>query len=508
MSFPLGPAVFLSCAVAVLVTKFLKNRGRHPLPPGPRGLPLIGNALQLPVDHEWFTFAKWGKLYGGVVYVSAFGRPLIILNSTKAITDLLEKRSGIYSDRPVLPMAGEMVGYRDSVPLCPYGARHRESRKLMHGGLALSKMEELFPVQEQKMRDFLHSLLTAPEKLPLHIRQVVAAIVFQISHGYTVRDDNDPLVELAERATLEFSLATAPGAFVVDLLPVLQYIPDWFPGAGFKKTAKAWRQTAIRLKDDPYEHIKEQVEKGVAVPSFTTSLVERNANPTPEEEDIYKWASAGFYSGGADTSVSAISSFFLAMVLHPDVQRKARDELIRVVGSGRLPTFKDRDRLPYINALLKEVLRWNPVAPLALPHRLIQDDVYEGYHLPAGSIVFANTWGIFKDPDLYPSPDEFKPERYLSSDSGAVPDPRSFAFGYGRRICPGQHLADATLYLTIVSTLFLYEITNATDKKTGLPIIPVPNYKAGVICHPEEYECLIKPVYSEAETLTLLRKGL
>lgn len=506
MSLPLGLTVLLSCAVAVLVTRIFKNRGRSPLPPGPTGLPLIGNALQLPTHHEWFKFAEWGKTYGGVVHVSAFGQPLIILNSTNAITDLLEKRSGIYSDRPILPMAGEMIGYRDSVPLCPYGARHRESRKLMHTGLAQHKMVDLHPIQEQKMRDFLHSLLLAPEKLPLHIRRVVASIVFQVSHGYTVRGDEDPLVELAERATLEFSLASAPGAFLVDVLPILRYIPDWFPGAGFKKTAKAWRQTAITLRDEPYEEVKKQVAKGVAVPSFTSSLVERNPHPTPEEEDIYKWVSTGFYSGGADTTVSAISSFFLAMVLYPKVQKKAREELISVVGRSRLPNFKDRERLPYIEALLSEVLRWNPVAPLALPHRVIQDDIYEGFYIPEGSIVFANTWGIFKDPDLFPSPDEFKPERYLSSGSESVPDPRSFAFGYGRRICPGQYLADASLYLTVATTLSLFEITNAVDKKTGLPIVPAPNYKAGIICHPEEFECLIKPLYAQAEILAQLGK--
>ncbi|KAG5651973.1 hypothetical protein H0H81_006747 [Sphagnurus paluster] len=398
-------------------------------------------------------------------------------------------------------MAGELVGYRDSVPLCPYGARHRESRKLMHTYLAPSKMEGLSPMQEQKMRDFLHGLFTAPDKLPMHIRRVVAAIVFQVSHGYTVVDDEDSLVALAEKATLEFSLASAPGAFFVDFLPALRYLPDWFPGAGFKKTAKAWRQTAEVLVNEPYDKVKEQVANGTAIPSFTTSLVEMNASPTPEEEDIYKWASTGFYSGGADTTVSAISSFFLAMVLYPDVQTKAREEIIKVVGRDRLPNFSDREKLPYIEALLKEVLRWNPVAPLALPHKLIQDDVYDGYYLPAGSIVFANTWGIFKDPDLYSSPEEFQPERYLSS---SVPDPRSFAFGYGRRVCPGQYLADGSLYLAIATTLSLFEITNAVDKKTGQPIVPVPNYKAGVICHPEEYECLIKPLYSDADTLSHL----
>jgi len=250
--------------------------------------------------------------------------------------------------------------------------------------------------------------------------------------------------------------------------------------------------------------VKEQVTQGVAVPSFTSALIENNPNPTPEEEDIYKWASTGFYSAGADTTVSAISSFFLAMVLYPDVQKKAREEIDRVVGSKCLPSFADRPNLPYVEALLKEVLRWNTVAPLALPHRSIQDDIYDGYFIPAGSILFANTWGIFRDPELFTAPEVFRPERFLVDNAL---DPRSFAFGYGRRICPGQHLADSSLYLTVVSTLSLFEITNAIDKETGLPIVPLPNYKPGVICHPEAFECLIKPRYSDADILAQLGKA-
>ena len=80
------------------------------------------------------------------------------------------------------------------------------------------------------------------------------------------------------------------------------------------------------------------------------------------------------------------------MVMHPDMQRKAQEELDRVVGGDRMPTFEDRDSLPYLNALLKEVLRWHPVAPLAAPHRSTTDDEYNGYFIPAGTIVYPNLW--------------------------------------------------------------------------------------------------------------------
>ena len=86
--------------------------------------------------------------------------------------------------------------------------------------------------------------------------------------------------------------------------------------------------------------------------------------------------------------------FMLAMVLYPDAQKKAQEEIDRVIGNDRLPCFDDRDNLPYVDAIVKEVLRWHPVGPMGLPHSTTEDDTYEGYHIPKGSLVIANIWCV------------------------------------------------------------------------------------------------------------------
>jgi cytochrome P450 len=113
---------------------------------------------------------------------------------------------------------------------------------------------------------------------------------------------------------------------------------------------------------------------------------------TPEKEQNTKWTATSVYGGGIDTSVSSLCSFFLAMTIFPNVLRKAQEEIDRVVGRDRLPTFKDRPRLPFINAVQLEMLRWGPIGPLNIPHALTEDDVYDGYLIPKGSIVVANLW--------------------------------------------------------------------------------------------------------------------
>ena len=136
------------------------------------------------------------------------------------------------------------------------------------------------------------------------------------------------------------------------------------------------------------------------------------------------------------------------MLLHPEVQEKAHKEIDEVVGRDRLPGFQDRDRLPYINAICSELLRWMPPTPLALPRFLLEDDEYNGYFLPKGTMFITNAWcvfsdvlsyrcaerhyrGLLHDPERYPAPDKFDPERYLKPEPEQ--DPRLIAFGYGRR---------------------------------------------------------------------------
>ena len=89
---------------------------------------------------------------------------------------------------------------------------------------------------------------------------------------------------------------------------------------------------------------------------------------------------------------SMLQTFFLAMSLEPEVQRKAQAELDRVVSADRLPDYGDLDKLPYIKAIVMETMRKTPVAPLSVPHSVKEDDEYEGWIVPKGSVVVANIW--------------------------------------------------------------------------------------------------------------------
>ncbi|KAJ8590892.1 cytochrome P450 [Rhizopogon salebrosus TDB-379] len=480
----------LAAAGVYVVKQLFTKKNPAPYPPGPQRLPIIGNILDMPRLKPWLTFTEWGKNYGGISHVEVLGQHMIVLNSSKTAIEMLDKKSFVYSDRPVLPMGGELVGWKNALVLLPYGDRLREYRKNFHRVIGSRAALSIYhPTLEIETHRFLKRVLAKPDQLQSHVRHTAGAIILRISHGYEVKENNDPFVDLADRATYQFSCSTATGAFMVDIIPSLAKVPEWFPGAGFKRIAREWHETLEEMVSAPYKLVKDQMAAGIAPKSFTSDLLE-GRTLSAEEDHVVKWSAASMYAGGADTTVSSIYSFFLAMTLSPDIQKKAQAEIDAVVGPDRLPSFADRHSLPYTEALVKEIHRWHVVGPVGA-RRVTEDDIHDGYYIPKGSLIIPNIWFMLNDPQTYANPLEFNPERFLSKD-GKEPetDPRTLCFGFGRRICPGLHLADASVWLSAVMALAVFNISKVVEN--GVEITPEVDPSSGTISHPKPFKCFIE----------------
>ncbi|PFH46689.1 hypothetical protein AMATHDRAFT_69284 [Amanita thiersii Skay4041] len=490
-------------AATYLVYRRFKQNKNGLLPPGPKGIPIVGNVADMPTEKDWLTYAEWGRKYGGICSVTLLGQPMMIVNSAE-IMEELDRKGSIYSDRPRLEMGGELVGYSETLVLIPYGARFRTYRKhfaRMIGGI--SNVEKLHGMLEGKVRQFLRHILATPDNLLPHLRTLTGGIILQLTYGIEVQENKDPFVELIENANANFNAATIPGAFVVDFFPSLRDLPEWLPGMGFMETARKWLKDTVDMVEIPYAYTKQQMAAGNAPPSFVSTLLEHEDSLSPEDIRDIKYTASSLYGGGADTTVSAEYAFFLAMVLNPDIQKKAQEEIDAVIGRNRLPTLADRSQLPYVNAIVMEVLRWNSVAPTGVPHRAIQDGVVGGFFIPKGSLIVVNLWNMLHDPTIYPEPFSFRPERHIPSADGTTPaqrDPRTICFGFGRRVCPGMFLAEASLFLTVASSLALFSISKAVEN--GVEITPVHENTSGTISYPKPFKCAIKP--RSSQTLSLL----
>ncbi|KAH8684944.1 putative cytochrome P450 oxidoreductase OrdA-like protein [Ilyonectria robusta] len=473
------------------------------LPPGPKGLPLVGNVLDLPKPgeleaHHWL---KHKDIYGPISSITVFGQHLIIINDVKIATELLDKRALKYSDRPTQVFAADMIGWGDSLAFSQYGDRFRTYRKNMSRIIgSKSSAGHYNKLQEAEVGHFLLHVLENPDGLVDHIKRETGSIILDIAYGYRSEPfKNDPLIDMVGNVMEQFAVAAAPGTWLVDIFPFLRHLPRWLPGTSFKRTAETMRSDLQNVIDIPYAFVKDQLSQGTHNTSFLSNLLDAG-DDSAEEKLRNKWSATALYTAGADTTVSAIACFFLAMTLHPEAQHKAQAEIDQVVGKNRLPNLSDRDSLPYVDALVKETLRWHPVAPMGLPHTSSQDDMIDGYAIPKGAMLLPNIWHFTHDPEVYQDPMTFRPERFLETE-GLNPetDPHKFVFGFGRRICPGRVLADQALFLNVSQSLAVFNIEGSVTKRGNA--VSQLRFTPGVISRPEPFEASITPRSSHHEDL-------
>ncbi|KAF7350121.1 Cytochrome P450 [Mycena venus] len=483
-----------------------RNRSSLPLPPGPKKLPLVGNVFDIPASHPWETYMAWSKEYDtDIIHLNLAGTSVIVLSSLRASEALLEKRSSIYSDRARLPMLMELMGWDFNVAMMKYGDEWRAHRRLFNQRFTAKASLQYRPQQLAATHELLRRFLHAPDDFMAHFRQWASEIIMSVAYGIDVLPSNDPYVSLAYEAVETLSNAGVPGKYLVDSLPILKYVPSWFPGAGFKRDAEEWTKLSQRLADAPLAETKRQMELGIARPSFTAdslNALKDSDGDTYYTESTVRATAGTMYVGGADTTVSALGSFILGMLANPAAQRKAQAEIDSVTKGRYLPDFADEAAMPYVAAVVKETLRWKNVGPIAIPHFITVEDEYQGYRIPANSIVIGNTWAILHDETVYPEPYTFRPERFLLDDGSpnpAVPDPE-VAFGYGRRLCPGRHMASASLWITVSSVLAAFDITKAVDED-GREIEPSYEFDSGFINAPLPFKCSIRPRSKEAVSL-------
>ncbi|BCR92212.1 uncharacterized protein ACHE_80112A [Aspergillus chevalieri] len=287
--------VLLGLAALYVLKKLLSpKRMLAPLPPGPKGMPLIGNIGDLPPpgEKDWKHWAKFKKLYGPISSITIVGQTIVILNDPQMAFDLMEKRSAIYSSRPRMVFACEMVGWEHILAMQTYSDRFRAYRKAMHRVLGSKTAIARFnPLQEVEIRRFLLRVLHRPEDLVQHIRTEAGAVILKIAYGYAIEPHGrDPLVDLANDSMEKFSIAGTPGTWLVDIIPFLKQLPTWFPGMEFKKTANAWRRTLLTTIEKPYLLVREQMRRDNYSPSYLASLLEGVSDKwTPEKELVAKW---------------------------------------------------------------------------------------------------------------------------------------------------------------------------------------------------------------------------
>ncbi|KAI1343098.1 cytochrome P450 [Xylariaceae sp. FL0016] len=489
-----------SCAVAsgalillpfvwLALAYFRVLRLRRRMPPGPFPLPLVGNFFDIPKHKPWIEWEGWSTTYKSPMVTIWNGhRPVIICNDIWCISDLLDKRAHIYSSRPRFVVMGDMTDGTETNQVCQvYGDTWRLHRRLMHGVVGSQAVRKHRQHQANESKILVKDLLDEPESFVMSIERYSCSVVSILGWGRRIDQVNDPVAQFA-LAVMEGVDFVVPGQYMMEAVPWLSYLPAWLyplPSAILNSSRRLSRYFAALSKEAARDHVED---------NFAKNLVTAQEEHGISDGEI-STLTANLIGGGVDTTSSSMISFILAMCVFTGVQQKAQEELDRVVGHDRSPDWSDESELPYVRAVVDETLRWRTVTILGgIPHAPVQDDEYNGYFIPKDTAITGNLWAIHRNPRDFPDPDVFRPERFLGELKAPYPNKKGHnAFGWGRRQCSGQPLAEQGLFITIARMLWAFDIQPGLDEN-GKPLkLDIFAYTASENMRPEPFRARFTP---------------
>jgi len=505
-----SPAALSWAVVAVYIGTFfwLKSRSskqRLPLPPGPRGLPLIGNSLQTPAVNPWEKYKEWSDEFGPVMTLSLGSTTTIILSSHQVANDLMEKKSTIYSSRPQLVMFNRLSGGMNSSGM-EYGKRWRDHRSLQAAVLRPWMTQRYTALRDVETKQLLAELLKTDD-FSSCFKRMVASLFMTLAYGRRVQYPDDPeiqgmeeLVRVKSEAGETFFRATGQ---LVEYIPLLQYLPSFLT---------PWKEMCDRICEQFNMTFVDRLREGISAPAWTWAKeVSKHKVARPMSELEVSYTLGTLYEASL-TSQQILRIIVLVAALYPEKAAKAQEELDKVVGANRLPAAADARNLPYIDAFVKEALRWRPFAPLGAPRESIRDVEYNGYFIPKGATVLVNQWALDYNEDVFPEPFSFLPERWIAN-----PDLPFSTFGFGQRGCPGRYFAQDSLFISTARLLWAFNIRTASpvevedmlrNPSAGAFLSPIPEFDATFTARDAQRKALIEKEWEIApkESYAILRE--
>ncbi|EGN92968.1 hypothetical protein SERLA73DRAFT_190338 [Serpula lacrymans var. lacrymans S7.3] len=478
------------CCLCFVLSRLYSSRKVFP---GPPGLPLIGHIFEVPTIKTWLYFERLAAKYGPLVRLSLAGDEMLILSNASDAEELLGRRSHNYSSRKPLIYAGKYQSKNKRMVLLPYGETLKKYRAAFHQMLQPRVVGGYEPMQELESSKFLMDLLDQPSTIGRHCRRFAASLVFTLSYGKRLEDDDSDLTAVLD-ILANFTKDTYPGSHLVDTFPLLDYLPDFL---------SPWRAEASRKHKDEMKlynrlalEVKAQMDDGNSeLECFAARLWDQQQKMNLDLVDISYVAGTAF-EAGTDTTASTVQWFTMAMVLYPEAQKRAQEELDNVLGSDgkTMPGYEHLSQLPYCVALTKEVFRWAPAAPGGFPHYSDTDDEYNGHHIKRGTMVIPCIWNMHHNETEFKNSYDFMPERFETTAAGSESITEGhYGFGFGRRKCPGQYLASKSIWIGLTRVLWGFNIRPELSED-GKPISVGPdNCTSGMTSRPIDFPVSITP---------------
>lgn len=448
----MGLLLILPLSLLLLVLAYsLFQRFRYKLPPGPKPWPVVGNIYDIkPVRFR--CFHDWAQTYGPILSFRLGSKLNVVVSSAELAKQVLKEHDQTLADRHRSRSSARFSKDGKDLIWADYGPHYVKVRKACTLELFTQRrLEALRPIREDEVTAMIESLFndcTQPENKgkPLKVRRYIGTVSFnnitRLTFGKRFINSKGELDPLGKefKGILSSGVKSNKTSFLAEHLPWLRWllVPlDNEKGEAAMHNARLDRFTREIME----EHTKAKSQNiGGIKQHFVDALLGLKDEYDLSEDTIIGllW---DMVIAGMDTVSISVEWALAELIRNPRVQKKAQEELDRVIGQERIMTELDFSNLPYLQALAKESLRLHPPTPLMLPHKAKAHVKIGGYDVPKGSIVYVNVWGLGRDSNVWRDPNEFRPERFFEEDVDMKGhDFRLLPFGAGRRICPGTQL--------------------------------------------------------------------
>ncbi|XP_042396436.1 3,9-dihydroxypterocarpan 6A-monooxygenase-like [Zingiber officinale] len=441
------PILVIVFPILILIT-WRRRRPALRLPPGPIALPIIGHLHHLrPIPHQ--SFHKLSKRYGGLIGLRLGSVPCIVVSSSSMIKEIMRTQETAWSDRPQFRVSSYIAYDCSGFVFAPYGPHWRFLKKLCMSELLGGRtIDQLLPIRTEEVVSLVRSLYDRCKvgrtsiNMGSEVLNLTNNVISRMTTGHRCCGSDGEAMEM--RKIVE-GVAELVGKFnMADFIGICK---NW-DLQGFDKRSKDVRQRYDAMMERIMKEKEEaRKKKSGGIKDLLDILIDIADDSSAEvrlSREHIKAFVMDIFVAGTDTSALTLEWGLAELINHPDILRKAQDEIEAVVGKKRLVQESDVANLPYMQAIIKETMRLHPSGPL-IPRRSTRDTKIKGYDVPANTTVFVNVWANGRDPEQWPEPFEFRPERFLE-EPGQKLDVRGqhfelIPFGSGRRLCPGASLA-------------------------------------------------------------------
>ncbi|XP_069999742.1 cytochrome P450 2U1-like [Penaeus vannamei] len=484
--------------VAFLLYMVFNQPDARGMPPGPRGLPLVGNLFDLLWEDSIRFFGRLADEYGPLYSVQLGLRRVVVLNSSHWLTQAFVRQGDMFNHRPrgtVLSFIMGGKGIADAEDRVWRDSRRFTLHVLRDFGMGKRSVEQYV---NRELHDFLEAMekkVGQPYNLHYDLATSVLNIVWHMFVGERFPMDDKNLRWIVD--SLEMSLTLVEQGGFLNYTPMIQFIGTFLKPKAFKVGYN------VKHRLDYFQKLIDEHKANLDNPDRNFDLmyqylleqrrqIEQGNSDTIFTDNQLKWLVSDLFIVGLDTTVTTLRWCTLFLVRHPEVQEKIFQEVDAVIGTDRMPTYEDRLRMPYTEAFTTEVFRFGSITPLAL-HGNPEETTINGYRIPKRSWVIGNIWGIHWDKKLWGDPENFRPERFLDDEGQVVRSEHVVPFSVGRRNCLGESLAriEAFQFLTAMLQRYRFSVPEGHE-------VPGTGFHCGVTLNPREFEVLLTPRTAKA----------